>query len=241
MTDWYYHDPAQGGRVGPYTDEQLRAFYRSGRIQFDTLVWHQGLREWTPLERRAESLGLYSITRDPAATLPVLPSVLPAQASATLAATRRVIRKPPRPGLSGCMIALIVVSVLAVVVVVVLAAIAVPSYQDYVARAKVVAMIAGNDALQAKVAEYRKQYRACPSNKDLGVREGPVTSESGRVTASVTVGTFDNDRCGIELRMTSGSPPLDGKAVWLEHDASTDTWQCSSEVEDQYLPEACRE
>ena len=45
MTDWYYHDPAEG-RVGPLSAEDLLNRFRERRIQRDTLVWHLDLREW---------------------------------------------------------------------------------------------------------------------------------------------------------------------------------------------------
>ncbi|KRB11493.1 pilin [Lysobacter sp. Root690] len=57
MTNWYYHDPAQG-RVGPIDADALRGHFREGRIQRDTLLWREGLREWQPLERLSAELGL---------------------------------------------------------------------------------------------------------------------------------------------------------------------------------------
>jgi type IV pilus assembly protein PilA len=229
MCDWYYS--ADGDqRHGPLTTGDLVAQFRYGRIGLDTLIWRDSQAQWQPLSDFAAELGLIG-----SAGRPPLPPPSPAFSPAAN------VSGTTRSGLSGCMIALIVVSVLAVPVVAILAAIAIPAYQDYVVRAKVAVMMAANDPLKAKVAEYREQHQVCPSNKDLGVREGDVTSESGRVIVSATVGTFDNGGCGIELRTISGSPALDGKAVWLEHDIDTDTWQCSSEVENRYLPQACRE
>ncbi len=57
MTNWYYHDPSQG-RVGPIDTDTVREHFRAGRIQRDTLVWREGLREWQPLQRLEHEFGL---------------------------------------------------------------------------------------------------------------------------------------------------------------------------------------
>jgi len=57
MTDWYYHLPGQG-RVGPMGADDVREAYRDGRVQRDTLAWHVGARDWQPLDRFSDSLGL---------------------------------------------------------------------------------------------------------------------------------------------------------------------------------------
>ncbi len=46
-TSWYY---AAGGRqAGPVTEGELDNLISSGVVQGDTLVWHEGLSEWQPL------------------------------------------------------------------------------------------------------------------------------------------------------------------------------------------------
>jgi len=42
--NWHYFD--QGHQVGPVTDAQLLKEVQDGRINADTLVWHEGLAEW---------------------------------------------------------------------------------------------------------------------------------------------------------------------------------------------------
>ena len=42
--NWYYAD--QGQPAGPVNDAQLEELVRSGKIQPDTLVWHEGLAAW---------------------------------------------------------------------------------------------------------------------------------------------------------------------------------------------------
>jgi len=44
--DWYYVDAGQ--QAGPVEETQLEELSRSGKIQPDTLVWHEGMTEWQP-------------------------------------------------------------------------------------------------------------------------------------------------------------------------------------------------
>ena len=39
----------------------------------------------------------------------------------------------------------------------------------------------------------------------------------------------------LVLRNT-GNERLDGKKIWLEYDPSDASWECSSEIDDKYLP-----
>lgn len=132
MSDWYYHQPGQG-RVGPLSADEMRKAYRERRISRDTLAWHEGLREWQPLERLIEELGLTGVQPDTSLPPPVPPR--PAAATASHAGPMRNTAPPPS-NRSGCIIAVLVIGVVGLVLVAILAAIALPAYQDYVKRAK---------------------------------------------------------------------------------------------------------
>lgn len=133
MTDWYYHAPGQG-RVGPLSADEMRARYRDRRITRDMLAWHDGLREWQPVERLVEELGLSGIEQDLSRPPPV--PVRPAAATASHAARPSTHIEPPPSNRSGCIIAAVAVGIGGLVMLAILAAIAVPAYQDYVKRAK---------------------------------------------------------------------------------------------------------
>ena len=132
MTDWYYHQPGQG-RVGPLGADEMRKAYRERRISRDTLAWHEGLREWQPLERLIEELGLTGVQPDSSLPPPVPPR--PAAATASHAGPMRDSAPPPS-NRTGCIIAVVAIGVVGLVLVAILAAIALPAYQDYVKRAK---------------------------------------------------------------------------------------------------------
>ena len=236
MSDWYYHAPGEG-RVGPLAVETLRERFAAGRIRRDTLVWREGLGEWQPLERLSTELGI--APADLYAPAPAAPPPLPpAAAPSTAYAHSAAAIAPPKRGMSGCLIALIVVAVLAVPMIGILAAIAIPAYQDYTLRAKVAAGAVSAEPLKLAVAEFHGQRQACPDNDSPGFKA--AEAYAGPQVAAITVGTFDNDRCGIELRLRgTGSDKIDGKALWWEYDGSA--WQCSSEIDNRYLPQHCRD
>ncbi len=232
MSDWYYAEPNQQRR-GPLPAGNLRELFQSSRIGLDTLVWRDGLAAWRPLSEFAGELGLI----DPA-TSPI-PPPLPPTAAAPSAHAARSATAPPRSGLSGCMIALIVCAVLAIPVLGILAAIALPAYNDYTQRARVAAVIPQAMPLQEAVANHLREHQICPGNGDTGF--GPPESYASGAIASITVGEFDTRQCGIELMLTvPGNEQLDAKAVWFEYNSVDSSWQCSSEIEDRYLPATCR-
>jgi len=44
--NWHYIE--QGKDIGPESDEQFEALARAGKINADTLVWHEGMAAWAP-------------------------------------------------------------------------------------------------------------------------------------------------------------------------------------------------
>ena len=235
MSDWYYHSPGEG-RVGPLGAEALREHFTAGRVRRDTLVWREGMAEWQPLERLSAELDI-----EPAqlyAPAPAMPPPLPPTAAAPdLRAQAAMAAAPRKSGMSGCLIALIVVAVLAVPMIAILAAIAIPAYNDYTLRAKVAEASLAAEPVKLAVAEYRGQHQACPDNDSADFR--PAEAYAGPRVASIVVGTFENDHCGLELRLRdTGSDKIDGKALWWEYDGNG--WQCSSDIDNRYLPQRCR-
>ena len=231
MSDWYY-SAGNDQRQGPLSSDDLVAQFRYGRIGRDTLVWRDGLAQWQPLGDFAAELGLANEAGAPLP--PPLPSHRPTPVAYASAA-----QPAPKSGLSGCMIALIVAAALAVPMVAILAAIALPAYQDYTLRARTSAALMEAAPLKANIAAYLTGKPACPSNGDADFG-APETYASAHL-ASITMGTFESEHCGMELILrNAGNDRLDGKKIWLEYDPSNSSWQCSSEIDDKYLPMTCR-
>ncbi|MET0813648.1 MAG: pilin [Pseudoxanthomonas sp.] len=229
MSDWYY-SAAHDQRQGPVPADELVALFRHRRIGLDTLVWRDGQSQWQPLGDFAMELGLSDGSGQ--AVPPPLPP-------ARHAPTPHTVSAPPRSGLSGCMIAIIVAVVLLVPILGILAAIALPAYNDYMMRSKVAMALPVAEPLKLAVTSHLAREKTCPGNDDPDFA-APESYASGTV-ASIAFGQFESELCGMELTLeVPGKPALDGKALWLEYDPSDSSWHCSSEIDDKYLPSQCR-
>ncbi len=230
MSQWHYLD-GNRQRQGPVEDEALLELWRSGRVGIDTLVWREGENEWHPLERyRGEFGGGPAGSSVPPPSPPMAPFARPTQSQGG---------SPPRSGLSVCMIMLIVAAVLLVPGTAILAAIALPAYQDYTLRARIASVVLASAPLKARVASHLAQHGRCPSNEDPGFGS-PESLALGNIT-SASVGEFESNLCGMELMVGgTGNDRVDDKALWLEYQPVDGRWQCSSEIDDRYLPQDCR-
>ena len=247
MTDWYYHDPAEG-RVGPFTADDLRKRFSDRRIQRDTLVWHAGLREWQPLERMALDIGLEGMRVDaslppPMPSGPVIASI--ATKPVPPVARGKYTRAPlqAKKTLSGGTIALIAVAAIAIPGALILASIALPAYQDYVRGADRMGALTGMAiALKREVGTYAVRSGHCPANDDAHVVR--LRQELRRRSATeVRFATLDGG-CAFELAIDADGQPIDGKAVRYEGypDGNAFAWECvGGDMPAAYRPYECRD
>ena len=82
--DWYYVEDGQ--QIGPVTDDQLPQLHQSGKINDETLVWREGLTEWTPYRQIKPALNQLPPGAPP---LPVPPS-LPQSGEAVCAECHKI-------------------------------------------------------------------------------------------------------------------------------------------------------
>lgn len=243
--NWFYHAPGEG-RIGPLAADELRRRYRERRIQRDTLVWREGLREWQPLERVADEVDLFSVTPDAS-----LPPPLPAAAPMAMAAAVPVgampahggaqaygsgRAEPARKRMGGCLVALIVVGVLAVPMIAILAAIALPAYQDYTVRAKLAAQLAPREAaLRAGVEQARQALGRCPADAGEAGLEGSLADD-------VRIGQLEDGRCAFELTVRGVHPQVDGRSiVHVAPPAFGGAWDCTGgDLPRKFRSIACR-
>ncbi|MFZ5657259.1 MAG: GYF domain-containing protein [Pseudomonadota bacterium] len=237
---WFYHAPGEG-RIGPLSADELRRRYRERRIQRDTLVWREGLREWQPLERVADEVDLFSVTPDASLPppLPAAPAIAmaPAAAGYADAAAYGLGRAAPqRRRMSGCLVALIVVGVLAVPMTAILAAIALPAYRDYTVRAKVAGYLAPREAaLRMGTERARDALGRCP--------EEPLEAGlEGDAAEGVRVGQLEDGRCAFEIAIQGVDPKVDGSTiVHVAPPAAGGAWDCTGgDLPRNYRSAACR-
>lgn len=243
MTDWFIHDAAEG-RIGPLDTAAVRERYRQRRITRDTLVWHAGMREWQPLDRVSDVVGIDDVVPDPSLPPPLPPPssratpVFAAAPADRPAHVRARAAAPPSRRLSGCAIVAIVVAALSIPMLGILAAIAVPAYQDYTIRARVAGAVTQAIALQGPVLEARRAGRGCPG------RGHPALTGALPAGAQVTnlqVGALADGRCAYQVTLVNTHPKVDGQSLLfaMPRDA-VGAWECQGSVEDRYLPPSCR-
>lgn len=259
MTDWYYHAPGQG-RVGPLSADEMRARFRDRRITRDMLAWHDGLREWQPIDRLIEELGLAGIEQDLARPPPVPPR--PA-AAASHAARPNTHIEPPPSNRSGCIIAAIVVGIGGLVMLAILAAIAIPAYQDYVKRAKAAQpqapetrafdadAIADADALARELVTLAMRDMTdanagtCPDSYEFERIQVRQPRLQGNEDGWFTLGPArpDSGECAYDVGYLGFGPALENRHVRYEVTRVGDeiVIRCSNRtLQPQHLPPDCR-
>ncbi len=213
---WFYADN-QRQQQGPVADSWLNSAYQRGEVTANTLVWREGMPQWLPLSRVAAELGI--VMNNPPPAMP-----------------QQQMPRPPvaaKSGSSGCLIIGIILLVGLVVVGGILAAIAIPAYQDYVGRAKVVNARFQGNALKGDVAAFYTGQGRCPVNDDEGFN--PPTSYSSTEIASINIGALDDGRCAIQILFNNlGSPNTQGAELVLAMDGDLQ-WTETSTLPERYL------
>jgi type IV pilus assembly protein PilA len=124
-----------------------------------------------------------------------------------------------------------------VAIIGILAAIAIPSYNDYTARAQMSEAVELMGGTKTPLAEWFS---------DKGSWPAALTSVSGSLTGkytSVLTGTGGGSNYTVTATMlpTGVNSNIQGKKVKLETTDGGQTWACSADtVDSKYLPGACR-
>jgi len=120
-----------------------------------------------------------------------------------------------------------------VAIIGVLAAIALPMYQDYVAKAQVTAGLAD---IRGGVTAFEQLIQSgtsiTPTQADIG-----LSSSTPRCTIAVS-GTTTADSGQTITCTLKGNPKVSGKTVVLTRNGSGQ-WQCTSGVDAKYKPVGC--
>lgn len=139
-----------------------------------------------------------------------------------------------------------------VAIVGVLAAIAVPQYQDYVARAQFTEALSLTTGQKAPLAEYYSEKGKCPLNTGRAVGGIPSSIDiSGKYVEKVEIvasaggkASDESPSCSMiaTFRPKGISKGLEGKivTVTMRHIGKGPiSWSCSSSALDRYVPQSC--
>lgn len=223
MSTWFYVDSSQN-RQGPATADALVEAFRLGQVGNDSLVWREGLAEWSPLRSFRDELGLADVSPVAVSLPPVAPAAV----------------EPLAKKNNGCLIAAAVVvggGIFLLFILAILAAIALPAYQDYVTRSKVAAIHAEGKSATAAVEAFKANTDRCPRDaEELG-----LTSPTTLGLEALAVGSLDDGKCAVEVTLGAAAHAVvdGGRLLWtLEEDGR---WTCTAEaVPEKYLPTSCR-
>lgn len=128
-----------------------------------------------------------------------------------------------------------------VAIIAILAAIALPAYQDYVARSQVSEGLSLASGAKTAVVEYYSNYGTFPTdNTAAGV--AAATTIKGKYASSVTVGTAG--KLDIAYAGSKASTKITGLTLTLTptDNSGSISWACSSATTGagKYLPSSCR-
>lgn len=121
----------------------------------------------------------------------------------------------------------------------ILAAIALPAYEDYIARSQMSEGLELVSGQKTAVVEYHADKGSWPtSNSQAGVAD--ATDIKGKYVEKVDIG--NSGAITATMRSSGVSNKIKSKTLTLAPTAASGayTWDCSSNAGDQYLPAACR-
>ncbi|TKR29809.1 prepilin-type N-terminal cleavage/methylation domain-containing protein [Luteimonas gilva] len=126
-----------------------------------------------------------------------------------------------------------------VAIIAILAAIALPAYQDYVARSQVSEGMSLASGVKTAVAEYYANYAAWPTtNGAAGVAgSGSIT---GKYVSSTAVGA--NGQITVQFQTSSASSKISSSNLTLTpaDRGGSIAWTCGGSLASKYRPSSCR-
>ena len=135
-----------------------------------------------------------------------------------------------------------------VAIIGILAAIAIPAYQNYIARSQVTDALSLTSGLKTPVMEIMSQTGVCPNNGSAAVSGIPTKTDisSKYVAEVVTGGTAPTCTITAKFQSSNVNAGLAGKTLILTAvtKAGSTDWACttpaSGGIEQKFLPSACK-
>ena len=127
-----------------------------------------------------------------------------------------------------------------VAIIAIMATIAIPQYQNYLARSQFTEALSLSDGLKVQASEYYTSNGRCPQNTADGFE--PSASYTGKYVAKIDLaGTAP--QCTITATFASNNinANLAGKTVTLtaKDNGGSLAWICTTTVDAKYIPTTC--
>lgn len=126
-----------------------------------------------------------------------------------------------------------------VAIIGILAAIAIPAYQDYIARSQVTEAVTLASGQKGAVTEVRANTGAWPtSNAEAGI--AAASAISGKYVAQTVVGA--SGAITATMKSAGVNDAIKSQSITLTptEQSGSYTWACTSSLSAKYLPAACR-
>jgi type IV pilus assembly protein PilA len=125
----------------------------------------------------------------------------------------------------------------------ILAAIAIPAYQDYIAKSQMAEVFSLTDGLKTDIATTKGETGTCPVNSAGGIPQ--ATSISGSYVLSVTLSSVAGGHCTMTALMkptgVNSNIANDSVIITAYDNGGSTSWDCSStNVKQKYLPSSCK-
>ena len=126
-----------------------------------------------------------------------------------------------------------------VAIIGIIASVAMPAYQDYLARAQVSEAVSLLSGAKIPISEYVYDRGALP---DAAAFADLVPTRTGKYVDTIALsGTLSNLVLTATMKLTSVSAQLQGKTITLTTSDAGKSWNCAAgTVNPKFLPSACR-
>ncbi|MDZ7790564.1 MAG: pilin [Xanthomonadales bacterium] len=127
-----------------------------------------------------------------------------------------------------------------IAIIAILAAIAIPAYQDYVARSQVAT---GLSDIRGGVTAFEELINR--GSDAITAAEGSAGSSEAAIglqSSTTRCATINVDAIKADGSITCtivGNPRVDTKTIKLTRDSDTGAWSCSTTAENEYAPDGC--
>ncbi len=127
-----------------------------------------------------------------------------------------------------------------VAIIGILAAVAIPAYQDYLARAQMVEALNLLSGTKTPIADYYGNFGIWPTGSAFS---SLISQQSGMYVASMSAANPSDFEITVTMKNAGVSPGIGGKQLQLAT-SNAQTWTCKpatvNGVDSKYLPQVCK-